>query len=66
MVGLMKERLLKNLKKIGLDALGIILCGGSAYGLGYLIPILHGFEVFIGVAAGLWLYEPVRKLLKFN
>jgi len=58
-----KERIKKNLSKIGLDAIGIVVCGGLAYLAGAIIPILSGFETFLGVAAGLWLYTPVRNLI---
>ena len=58
-----QNRLKKNLTKIGLDAVGIGVCGGLAYLVGSLVPALHGTEVFLGVAAGLWLYAPVRNLI---
>ena len=58
-----KNRLKKNMIKIGLDALGIGLCGGVAYLATAFVPAIKGFEVFLGVAAGLWLYAPVRNLI---
>jgi len=58
-----KDRIKKNLTRIGLDAAGIGVCGGLAYLAGQLVPVLQGFEVFLGVAAGLWLYTPVRNLI---
>ena len=58
-----KKRLKKNATKIGLDAAGIVVCGGLAYLAGAMIPMLSGLETFLGVAAGLWLYAPVRNLI---
>ncbi len=58
-----KDRLIKNGTKIGLDAAGIVVCGGLAYLAGAFIPVLSGLETFLGVAAGLWLYAPIRNLI---
>jgi hypothetical protein len=58
-----KERLKKAGKRIGLDALGVLLCGGVAYLAGGLIPAIHGLEVFLGVTAGIYLWPSVIKLI---
>jgi len=58
-----KARIKKNLIHIGLDAVGIGVCGGIAYLTTALVPSISGSEVFLGVAAGLWLYTPIRNLI---
>jgi hypothetical protein len=58
-----KERIKANLKRIGLDALGVFVCGGIAYLLGAQVEILSGLEVFVGVATGIYLWPLVMKLL---
>ena len=49
----------KNLARIGQDAVGIFLCGFLAFFVSGLIPILRPVTVYLGVAAGIWLYKPI-------
>lgn len=59
----MKDKLKKALKKIAFDAAGIGACTVAAVIIPDFIPLLSGMEISIGVAAGIWAYIPVRKLI---
>ena len=58
-----KEKIKKNLVKIGLDAAAILVCGLASVLAGKIVPILKDLEVFLAVASGIWLYIPLRKLI---
>lgn len=57
------QKILRELKKIGFDAIGIGILGGLSYLAGALVPALHGLEVWVGVTAGIWLWPSIRSLV---
>ena len=54
----------KNLAKIAQDGVGILLCGLLAFFIAGLVPIFRPFTVYLGVAAGIWLYKPIIEKIR--
>lgn len=58
-----KAKLKKFAIKTGLDAAGILGCVIAAGHAPDLIPMFKGLEMPLAVAAGIWLYVPLRGLI---
>ena len=55
----MKEKAIK----IALDAVAILVCSAVANLIGHNVPILSGLKLPMAVAAGVWLYAPLKEKL---
>lgn len=59
-----KQKIKEQAKKVGLDAVAILVCGIAAKALPEFVPAFQDFEIFVAVASGIWLYMPLRKLIE--
>lgn len=58
-----KTKLKQIALKTGLDIVGIMGCAIVAGHIHNLVPALKGAELPMAVAAGIWLYVPLRNLI---